>query len=526
MYEYLHSDNIVPRPYRNQHPDILLWLDEQIWGHRLLDQQSPWLLFLEFLTVAEACLREKNLFNEGGVYYPLQFFPYRRLDLRNLLFNNEFVTQIGDQHSDSSNAWEKWCQEMAEQAQGIGNRDFSYLKDQLSTLSFHEFATIITTLRSTAVESDTNRRWSSRFVFPFGPDGLYEDLNIRAGRTSREYINFGRTGELLYLMLCRSKSVMNLSKSLVLLLDENRPLNMLLKRLQPEQRAYNTDDRQSCYLPYKSHPRFDLLGEDWEHIFALELPEYDAYQYLVPLSAFHIMLYQLNTATGFIPDSSEVHFICEVIAPRKTQVRELSISNYHQNSNLTEQAIDAYVSSKIIQSVRWKEAIAKPASEEAFITCKEILKQKVWWGDSYEGPRHPDRLLKELKETGKKRHRQHAGNIHRTYGQKIGLISSRSTNRLRYAPNDTFLKTLLVTNVKRRMELNEFLERLYRRYGLVFGAREASVVLPVEEFDQKAFQANTERLERRLSSMGMLRRLSDACAYVTNPFARDKNDNS
>ena len=84
MSEYLCPDNIVSNSdYRSYH-DISPWLDEQIWGHRIWDSQSPWLLFLEFLTVAEAYLRENRLFDENGVYKPLQFRPYQRLYLRNV----------------------------------------------------------------------------------------------------------------------------------------------------------------------------------------------------------------------------------------------------------------------------------------------------------------------------------------------------------------------------------------------------------------------------------------------------------
>jgi hypothetical protein len=46
-------------------------------------------------------------------------------------------------------------------------------------------------------------------------------------------------------------------------------------------------------------------------------------------------------------------------------------------------------------------------------------------------------------------------------------------------------------------------------------------VLPADEFDRKAFQANARRLEQRLASLGLLRRLSDACAYVENPYRRE-----
>ena len=44
--------------------------------------------------------------------------------------------------------------------------------------------------------------------------------------------------------------------------------------------------------------------------------------------------------------------------------------------------------------------------------------------------------------------------------------------------------------------------------------------LSTDEFDKRAFQANSERLEVRLKTLGMLRRLSDACAYVENPLRK------
>jgi len=127
-------------------------------------------------------------------------------------------------------------------------------------------------------------------------------------------------------------------------------------------------------------------------------------------------------------------------------------------------------------------------------------------------------LITGLRQAAIKRHRQHVANIHRNYGREIGLVSKRGTVKLRYAPNDALLKTLLFANVERRVELNQFLQQLHSRYGIVFGDREAEQVLAKDEFDKKAFQANARRLEQRLCSLGLLRRLSDGCAYVINPY--------
>ena len=120
-----------------------------------------------------------------------------------------------------------------------------------------------------------------------------------------------------------------------------------------------------------------------------------------------------------------------------------------------------------------------------------------------------------------KRHRQHVSNIHRNYGREIGLVSRRGTMKLRYAPTDALLRTLLFANVEKRIELHQFLGKLSARYGLVFGDKEAEQVLAKDEFDKKTFQANSRRLEQRLGSLGLLRRLSDGCAYVINPYYRE-----
>jgi hypothetical protein len=73
--------------------------------------------------------------------------------------------------------------------------------------------------------------------------------------------------------------------------------------------------------------------------------------------------------------------------------------------------------------------------------------------------------------------------------------------------------------VNKRMEFNSFLAQLYNRYGLVFGEKEAENALTAHEIDKKPFQSNALRLEQRLSSLGLLKRLSDACAYVENPYS-------
>jgi hypothetical protein len=511
----INESQVVPPPHANEH-NISPWLDEQIWGHRLWDQ-SQWLLFLELLSVAEACHREGCLLDEKGSYYPLLFKPYKRMHLRNILFNNDESFRLAEQHPDSEAAWEAWLKWMAEKAQGIYTRDFSYLKNRFH--SFQKFAALVGILRRSDVESGGNKRWTSRFVFPFGANALYEDLIVSAtGTASRDYINFGRTGELLYLMLCRCSSAEELKPYLSSIFESQNPWNELLRLMQPGQ-LDDLSTRGRSYLPYKSHATFDRLGEDLLRIFKLRLPGFDSFPHLVRLGALHIILYQLNIALEWSDHPRRLHFICEVVAPKKTLVRELSAGDYLRNSLLPAEAVEAYINA-VEQSNEWQSALTQHG---AFLKCRQILEEQVRWGgdaDDYSGASEPNQLIAALRETALRSHRHHTANIHRSYGRDIGLVSKRGTNKLRYAPTDSLLKTLLLTNVEWRMELSEFLELLFERYGFVFGDREAERVLAHDEFDKKAFQANAQRLEQRLGSLGTLRRLSDGCAYVENPHGR------
>ena len=507
----------VPRPPQSHH-DISPWIDEQIWGHRLWDAQTPWLLFLEFLNVAEACHRQGKLFDEGGVYYPLAYQPYKRMFLRNILFNSEFLTQLANESRDPATLWKDWLKWMENKAKAVPHTDFSYLQRRFR--SFRDFASLVATMRSSTVESQTNRRWTSRFVFPFGPHALYEDLNISpAGTATREYVNFGRTGELLYLMICRSENASSLRDAFATVFDSSSQWDSLAKIFQPgpdQEMAW----RGKSYLPYLEHPVFNLLGQDWQSIFDLRLPGYDAFEHLVTLGTLHVMLYQLQVASKQAQPEASIYFICEAIAPKKTLVRELSATNFQDNSALSTRAVERYIAN-LEESDAWRLATTNiENSEEAFQNCLKLLEKEVWWGGDYTGQHNPVALIAELKDESIKRHRRHVGNIHRVYGREIGLVSKRGTVKLRYAPTDSLLKTLLLANVPKRMELGQFLATLYSRYGIVFGDLEAGKAIDLGTFEKKVLRQNVQRLEQRLSSLGMLRRLSDTCAYVENPHTR------
>jgi hypothetical protein len=494
-----------------------LWLEEKYWGHRLWDQQSHWLVFLEFLCVAESSHRQGHLFNFDKSQYPSWYRPYARVHLRNILFNNEqYLIRIDRETSDSNSAWRRWLAWMAENSHGLNpdERDFSYLKSRFN--SFHDFAQLVRALRSCTVEGDSNKRWSSRFIFPFGSSAIFEDLSIKQEGTSREYINFGRSGELLYLMLARSLLRERLAETLPRrLLDESNKWNHLVRQLQPPSAESDLPQRgKDTFLPYDQHPTFDLVATDWLALLDLRLPGFDVIPYLVTSGAFGLLLYHLHTSVQLLVRTEMPPIVCEIVAPRRGLVREQSIESYEFNTALSIEAIDRIISA-VEDTDKWHET-GQP--QEVLHRRRAILADLFSWDDE-ESVTNADDLIRRFREEAKGRHRRHFAQVHRTFGRGIGLVSRRGTNRFRYAPTDGFLKCLVFCNVNKRIEFNAFLAQLHERYGLVFGEKEAEKALTAQEIDKKPFQSNALRLEQRLSSLGLLKRLSDACAYVENPYS-------
>ena len=108
----------IPKPIGRRED---LWLEEKYWGHRLLDQQSPWLVFLEFLCVAESAHRNSHLFDFEKSQYPSTYYAYARLHLRNILFNNEQnLLRVDAENADSATAWRKWLEWISDNAHGLG----------------------------------------------------------------------------------------------------------------------------------------------------------------------------------------------------------------------------------------------------------------------------------------------------------------------------------------------------------------------------------------------------------------------
>lgn len=490
--------------------DVEFVVDELIWGHRLYDEQLPHLIFLEFLGILAANRDQPLIENGQSVTYK----PQRQMKLRGVLFNNPYIEMIAASKNKSDEAkWQEWLIKYTEGA--ATEDDMSYLRAVFS--SFDDFSRVVELLRSSAFEVNSNKRWSSKFVFPFGPDALYEDLRVDSKGASNDRRFFGRTGEILYLMLCRAKGKEELNQLLVdRLLDAQMPLNRLVKAIQGETQ-YAAQAKEIGYLPLISHPRFDQLCLDWIHILKLDIPAYDAIQYLIASTGLNMLLYFLERSKEILFDDQPLRLLCEIVSKDRTKIRAISSDDYQHNQNLSQRAIAAKIES-IKHTPEW---LSIAVSEYPEVEYVKLMKTMFRWPSSDEEGQSwtPEKLIQQLTEKALSRHAQHVAKVHASWSKAIGLSSRRLSRRTRYAPNDHFLKALVIMIVDQRMPFDEFLAEVYRRYGIAIGEAQGRELIENNQVDQEALSRNSEYLATRLSSLGLVRQLSDGCAFVENPFS-------
>lgn len=508
---------IIKRPFIK---GVDFCVDENIWGHRLYDEQLPHLTVLEFLGVLGSNL-DKPLRPHDGLGGAVQFKPQRQIRLRGLLFNNPYVESIAESKLSDEEKWRQWFDKFDQGKTGNGDTagDIGYLRQAFS--SFDDFARAIELLRSSSFESHSNKRWSSKFTFPFGPDALYEDLQIDAkGNMSNDRRFFARTGELLYLMLTRAKKGAELGDLLAKrLFERSAPMNRLTRALQGAPQLPE-EPRVTGYLPEASNPRFDQICEDWLTILSRDMPVYDALEHLIAITGLNMLLYFLERAKRVAGDDEAVEFVCEIVSKDSRKIRALSGDSYQANQGYPERAIRAH-----IESIRCEKAwIDAGSAESTDIERIQLLREAFQWPPSdnkdEEGyaSRNSDDLVSTLVDLARLRHGQHVGKIHAAWSRAIGLSSRRLSRRHRYAPNDRLLKSIVIAIVGDRMQFDEFLAEANRRYGLVIGDAEGSRLLEAKSIDQAELSENRDNLEARLVGLGLVRRLSDSCSFVENPF--------
>ncbi len=333
------------------------WLEEDIFGSGFDAAEGSTHSMLEFLIVL-GCHNQQQPFatKQCDGFGRFAFIKRRNLRLRQILFNNPKLSQHA--HALSANKWNEWLQDFAQhyeaprdsQNQLSGKQDL--LPEHFAALrsicrdDFGRFVSLVQVLRAWAIDADKDRQWSTMFLFPFGYEALFWEIDTPD-------LNFQQNlmcgaGQTVFCMLARALAhqtqsatdsttkyrpanspAYDLGTSLVQrFFADHNGLNLLAaylggSMLQEErfsqllevrervtfeqlQAAHSLAERLAIarkeqiklfptrYLPYCHLPRYDLLLEDFTAISRLALTKQELFLALGAIGHLHLICYLLE----------------------------------------------------------------------------------------------------------------------------------------------------------------------------------------------------------------------------------------
>lgn len=493
------------------------WTDESIWGHRFHNEQTPWLVLLEFMAVFRSraqsgcALQEPR---EEGAHEAVQYEIPRHKHLRYLIFNNPYMQHIEETVTRDADRWKAWRKTVKD---APFDESFDYLHDRFR--EFSRFARVVEYFQNTALEPERGRRWTSKFIFPHGPDCIYADVgtNPQSGIGGMDRLFFARAGELLYLMLNRSSRGAELARAINSKLQRSDDRwNRLARALQPDGIPPCPDPVSTTagYLPYAARDEYEEIARDWLGLLNTNMPGAAILDPLMRMTGLHLIRYILRRAQEEIGERPEPRLVLEIAAPKKTLLFGLSKESYDANRSLSRRALENNLE-RTRMTPEWQRACQAP---EPALAAFHYLQEVYNWREKQLPGGDPDAIFDTLCASAIRKHADHMGKVVPDWSRHIGLATARRGVGTWYSPDDAFLKALVMTTVVDREEYHRFLSRLYDHYGLVIGVSEAERAYGRLPTDERVFIENAARLEQRLRTLGLLHRLSDDCAYVTNPF--------
>jgi hypothetical protein len=499
------------RLVKYQPPKTEIWLEQRIWGHRFHNDQTPWLLVLEALNIMAAFASNQNfklIFpgldeNHEGRTYEMP----KRSNLRHLLFRDRGIDEIASSQTiGDASQWANWFDGIAN-----GRERFGYLQQRF--VNFGALRNAVTLLRGAEVESERHRRPTSRHLSPRGMDMLTADYGENRNDTvNKDRRFFARGGELLYLMLNRSRSRDGLEVAVrTRFISENSRWNKLALAMQSGVEEPGVSMDSFGFLPVAEHPAYDRVADDWVSLLVLDgLPDDSVPEPLMRLSGLGVLQYIVDRSADIIGDKRPPYPI-DMLTPETANVQKHAKDAFAQHRELSRKAIRRLVQA-LVDSDEWKAALRQINPETALRKlCEDVFR--------YSPQKHtPEAMADEVTETAIDNHEQHLGRVVGFYAEQIGLAVARRGNGRWYAASDGFLEALVLANVAMPMELEAFLEKLWRRYSFVIGTEAARQEYPEANYEH--FKANQRIFEDRLRVLGLSKRLSDDCAFVINPFHR------
>lgn len=494
--------------------DAGMRVQENIHGHRFVQEQEPYMVVLEALAVC-ASTPLGSIVPEPGQHETFDYQLPHREKLRFLLFQDRHLERVArDSSINDQEKWQVWKDRVNSQFRPNDDKQdhFAHLDREFSQ-RIDGLLQAVRLLRSMEIDVMHNRRWTSRFLAVTGPDLILTDMRERAGKWGADRRFFGRGGELVYLMLNRSERAAELGALIQKrLLDPRDPMNQIAIKLAGPDTG-SASSASIGYLPLAQHPAYDRLAEDWEKILRLDLPNGHLFEPLFRITGLNLHVYLAERAQDICGAPSREPTVVDMGKGQDKQLRELSKVHLNRHRHAANRAVRAYVETVTENDETWKAAVEHG---DAAAALRSLFKLK-----KIELPREdPQKQRDALVDDAIKRDKNNIYSYLLPLGKGIGLIDTRPRVGAWFSMSDSMLFALVMANVDGPVELREFVRRLYERYGIVIGPEEARRAFERPEVGIQSFEANLAALEQRMTHLALTRRLSDDCAFVTNPYGK------
>jgi hypothetical protein len=534
-----------------------------IWGHRLRLGQHWMEYLLEFLNVlAGFDYALGQGVNTGETSDRLEYTRFTRLGLRRFVFYDD---------------WEKTRHPFDDAAREQLEAVLRQLCDG-DTRTEEDPLTLARTLLLSLSAVEESRSWFAKSLFPAHHnllfwEGLRKGATKFVGRRSADGLPphqldegiafdarnfFARGGEIYYLILSAGTRNDPMRRQAIaerlrtLLTEPNAALGELAVIIdrawqqQVGQRENNHPTGRLGWIPDPGCPLYVLIAEDVATFLQADLDPLETLDLLAHLIGFHLTVYIYHhahpAALSACHNDGGCRESCRPCLPVDALegadggvVRAIATAAFReQEANLARQA-EAYIRSQVAEWVRALPADADPyraldskarahfdlprlsrATQNAFARRVDALIQRL-------GP-DPDRnalaegYAKAMTEILQQDFDKNFKGVHRKLAKAVGLAAPRKGPGARFVLGDNLLKALTLANIPpgNGMTYDEFLQRLYRRYGLVVGIREAreAGLLERQRVNGEYFERNRAALLGKMKHAGLAMEYSDATAVV------------
>lgn len=510
-------------------PDM--WVQEAIYGHRFREEQKPFMLVLEALLVCLGRFRTGQEMFPGlpgdGSHERIQ----SQLEMHGPLRFLTFWQIIDEDKANSAGSKQERFQKMIEALEqsypvkGV-THPFSHLGERLNH-DPNALKQAVNIIRGYEVDAGSSRRPTARFLNPQGPHLHLSELGRGLSSSPRDFL--ARGGEMVYLMLNRSDAAPHLADEIKeKFFDDADPIDRIAQALSPSENEYRSGSDLG-YLPWVKMDSYDRIGNDWLSILRTSsLPRSEIISPLASITALNSFTYFAEA--GKKRFETPLHPIpLDMSDGKLADIRKLGRMMLTQHREAIRDAVTKYVNDELSKSAQWNNCIganSHPDESHRSHNAREAI--EIALRMSFKGDHGAVRTPEEWKQVALdaigKRQNNDPETILKPLGQAAGFVTTRQRIGPWFGASDRMLEALVLANVSTPITIDDFVERLHERYGIVIGPIEAKKRFSGMNINAASFRKNINLFEERLSALGMAHRLSDDCAFVTNPFAKREHE--